>query len=120
MKNSICLFLFVCFCFACKEDQDGVFIRVTNTSEYQYKNIIVADKSYGDLNPGESSAYQEFIQAAYSFDYINVEIDDQDFTIQPIDFLGVPQLENGNYTYSVDANMSLDQFDRLSLTFIED
>ena len=51
---------------------------------------------------------------------MQVEIEGEIYTLQPIDYVGEIPLENGNYTYEIDANDSLLRFDKLTLTLVTD
>jgi len=127
MKKSIILFLTLCTFLSCSIPKDenllGVSIRLTNVSQYDFKNITV-DTSTGitpfeDIDAGESTDYQVF-ELAYRYAFIELEIDGETFTIQPIDYVGETPLENRLYTYQINANDSPDQYGRLTLTLIED
>jgi hypothetical protein len=105
------------------EDLLGVSIRLSNISAFDFKNIVVdtstGERSFEDINSGESTFYQVF-ELAYRYAFIELEIDGQTFTIQPIDYVGETPLQNRLYTYQLDANNSQDQYGRLTLTLIED
>jgi len=81
--------------------------------------VIVQNKNFGNINSGDFSSYQKF-SSAYRYDYINVEIDGMDFTIQPIDFVGESMLEDGIYTYELDITELSEQYGSLKLKFRED
>lgn len=127
MKKAFILLLTICTFLSCTDpDRDnllGVSIRLLNVSNYDFKNIIVdtstGERSFEDINAGESSDYQIF-QLAYRYAFIELEIDGATYTLQPIDYVGETPLENQLYTYQLDANDSQDQYGRLSLTLIED
>lgn len=120
MKN-ICLIVFTALLFNCTRDNDTneVRLRVTNISEYNFENIVVRDKDFNNLNSSETSEYQVF-DYAYSYDFIELEIDGKTYTIQPIDFVGESKLKNGNYTYAIDANSSEEQYGKLSIVLIKE
>ena len=66
----------------------GVSIRLTNVSQYDFKNIIVntstGDVSFEDIDSGQSTDYQVF-ELAYRYAFVELEIDGEIFTLQPID-----------------------------------
>ena len=107
------------------EDEDllGVNIRLSNVSAYDFKNIVVDTSegpvSYEDLDAGQTSDYQVF-QLAYRYAFVELTIDGETYTLQPIDYVGETPLENRLYTYEINANDSQEQYSRLSLTLIED
>lgn len=105
------------------EDLLGVSIRISNISEYDFKNIVVDTstgiRAFEDIDSGEATNYQVF-ELAYRYAYIELEIDGETFTIQPIDYVGEAPLANRLYTYQLDANDSQEQYGRLSLTLVED
>jgi len=125
MKKIFILILIVASFYNCKNDNDtsNVNIRLANVSQFKYQNIIV-DTSTGivnfdDLNAQQSSEYRTF-EKAYSYAFIELQIDGNTYTFQPIDYVGESLLKNGYYTYQIDANESQEQYGTLSLTLIED
>ncbi|MFY0652098.1 MAG: hypothetical protein JXQ96_08705 [Cyclobacteriaceae bacterium] len=100
-----------------------VNIRLSNVSEFDFKNIEV-DTGFGragfeDIDAGQSTEYKRFIKA-YRYAYIQLEIDGETYTIQPFDYVGETPLKNGYYTYQIDANNSKERYGKLMLTLIED
>ena len=93
-------------------------IRVENASIYDYKNVQVqggtTDHNYGDLNAGETSEYKLY-DYAYSYAFVSLQIDGENYTIQPIDFIGEERLDPGNYSYIISASDSESEFDRLTI-----
>ena len=100
-----------------------VEIRLKNTSSFAYADVKteigVEAYSYGNLIAGEASAYHTF-DYAYSYAFIELKINGEIFTIQPIDFIGETKLNAGKYTYEINATTVGSQYDRLSITLIED
>ncbi len=126
MKKTIILFISIVALFSCSKDNENneVKIRLSNVSQYDFQNIVVntttGDVNFEDLGSGQISEYKVFARA-YSYAFIELEIDGDTFTLQPIDYVGEALLENGNYTYQIDANETRDdQYTKLSLTMIED
>lgn len=125
MKKIFILILIVASFYNCKNDNDtsNVNIRLANVSQFKYQNIIV-DTSTGivnfdDLNAQQSSEYKTF-EKAYRYAFIELQIDGNTYTFQPIDYVGESLLKNGYYTYQIDANESQEQYGTLSLTLIDD
>ena len=77
------------------------------------------EKEFEDLDPGEQSGYKIF-DLAYRYAFVELVIEGDTFTLQPIDYVGESPLPHGNYTYAIDADDSQDRFTRLSLTLITD
>jgi len=109
----------------CTQDEvvTGVLIRIENASDFDFKNIVVNTGSgqdvYGDLNASQLSAYKTF-ESAFRYAFIELQIDSDTFTLQPFDYVGETPLSPGQYTYKLTAEDSGSQYNRLSLTFIED
>jgi hypothetical protein len=120
MKRLI-LFIVVVFFFSNCTDDDkfrSVNIRLSNISNFDYKNIIVntstGNVAYGDLNSDKVTEYKTF-ELAYHYAFIELFINDERFAIQPVDYVGETPLKNGNYTYELDINGNA-----LTLRFIKD
>jgi len=126
MKKTMILFITIVTLFSCSKDNvnNEVKIRLANVSKYDFQNIVVntttGDVSFEDLESGQKSEYKDF-DKAYRYAFVELEIDGETYTLQPIDYVGESLLGNGNYTYQIDANDTFDdQYTRLSLTLIED
>lgn len=104
------------------DEATEVNIRLSNVSPYTYQDIRVSSTgdpvSYGDLETGEFTDYKIF-EKAYRYGFVELQINGSTFTIQPIDYVGETPLENGWYTYQINANDSDDRFGKLSLTLIK-
>ena len=98
-------------------------IRIENSSVFSYNNILVKafgnDYDFGDLNANELSDYQTF-DNAYRYAYTQLDIENEQFIIQPIDFVGETELENGNYTYIISADTTAELYGRLNMILRED
>lgn len=126
MKKALIFIVMMSFLLSCKMDDvnpSAVNIRLSNVSQFDFHNIMVntstGNVNFEDLNAGQQSSYKVF-EKAYRYAFVEVEIDGESYAIQPIDYVGETPLENGNYTYQINANASQDQFGRLSLTLIEE
>nr|WP_315153182.1 hypothetical protein [uncultured Flavobacterium sp.] len=106
-----------------KENSSELKIRLSNASKLDFQNIKVntstGNVNYGNLKAGKKSDYKVF-EMAYRYAFIELQIDGKTYTLQPIDYVGEKPLENGNYTFQINANDSKDQYQKLSLTLIED
>jgi hypothetical protein len=102
---------------------DHVNIRIMNASNFDYSDVYVNTSghefNYGTIGAGRSTGYQGF-DRAYSYAYIELKIDGMVYRIQPVDFVGEKELEDGNYTYQINAKQEGGEYDRLTLTLISD
>jgi len=111
---------------SCEKEQEGqagegVQIRVENTSQFTYQEILVKideEHHYGTLKPGDKSAYQTFTKA-YRYAYVRLKIGDKTYVLQPIDYGGEKELKEGKYTYQVVAHDGAPS-GHLALTLKED
>ncbi len=111
---------------SCSTDDEKVSevsIRVANESEYDFENVIVnsssGTKDFENIDSQDSSPYQVF-ESAYRYAFVELLIDGETYTMQPIDYVGETPLEDGFYTYIINANDSQDQYGKLSLTLRND
>jgi hypothetical protein len=95
----------------------SVQIRIQNASSYKFENIIVSNVNYENLLTGQKSVFKTF-DLAYSYAFVQLQINGKTYTIQPVDFIGETPLENGNYTYKITANPS-DPYQKLSMELIK-
>lgn len=117
MKQLIIITFFtIFFSTACNNESGGVMIRVENTNDFDYENVYVAtgnwDNNFGNIQAQSNSKYQLF-ENAYRYGYVQLEINGETYVVQPIDYVGESLLEEGKYTYILDADtvsghMSLD------------
>lgn len=100
----------------------SVQIRIQNASLYKFENIIVntynKDTNFENLNSNQKSAFKIF-DIAYSYAFVQLQINGKTYTIQPVDFVGETALENGNYTYKITANSPSDPYQKLSMELIK-
>ena len=75
-------------------------IRIRNDSNVAYENVIVGNKSYGDIAPGAVTDYQNW-ESAYRYAYVSLTAEGKAMKIQPIDFVGETPLGSGRFTYVV-------------------
>ena len=116
----ILIFTTIIFLFGCSNDDNSseVRIRIANISQFDFQNIVVTTTTFEDTKSGENTDYKMF-EFAYRYAFIELEIEGNTHTLQPIDFVGETPLKNGNYTYQIDANDSQGRYGKLSLTLVE-
>ena len=112
MKHLLIAFisLFSISVISCKDDAlpeaTAVNLRIRNTSDFHYADVYVntsgGEHHYGDINSNHVSAYHEF-DMAYAYAYVELKIGNDPYTLQPIDYFGESELENGYYTYEITA-----------------
>lgn len=127
MKNLSIIILLALLLLSCSSDEDNnasqVVIRLSNSSNFDFQNIVVntstGDVNYENIASGQVSGYKSF-EKAYRYAFIELKIDGTIYTLQPIDYSGETPLENGYYTYQIDANNSQEQFEKLNLTLIKE
>jgi hypothetical protein len=100
------LTIIFCNCSSSNESTD-LQIRISNVSEFNFENIIVnasGEKvNFGNLNSNSKSEFKAF-DLAYRYAYVELEIDGESLTLQPIDYVGETPLENGKYSYELNIN----------------
>lgn len=70
--------------------------------------------------PMSANLISKIFQKAYRYAFVELEIDGETYTLQPIDYVGDSPLKNGLYTYQIDANDSQEQYGRLSLILVKE
>ena len=112
MSRYLLYALIVLITLSCDESQQDASllgpanIRVQNISLFDFDEVEVAAPggvaNYGSVAVQETSDYQSFTEA-YRYAAIRVTIDDKDFVLQPIDYVGESPLGAGNFTYIIDV-----------------
>jgi hypothetical protein len=122
MKYFLCLTIALFF-LSCTQTEDNVLIRVKNVSQFNFNEVIVntsdGENFYADINRNETTTYKPF-DIAYRYAFVELRINGDIFTIQPLDYVGEVPLSPGKYTYEINATQGGDHFSRLSLNFVED
>ena len=103
MKRFALLLLIATVIIACADRDDnleGVNIRIKNESSVTFDTVQVGgdEMIHENIGPEEYSGYLEY-ETAYSYAYINIMVGEENYVLQPIDFVGETPLENGFYTY---------------------
>ncbi len=115
------------FILSCSQSDDAgkkdILLRVKNISQFEFKDVLVntsgGEQSFGNIDISQDSDYKSF-DFAYRYAFIELKIDGNTYTIQPIDYVGETKLDNGKYTYEVNAVDSGNQYSRLTVTLIKD
>ncbi|MDN3586035.1 hypothetical protein QWY86_05115 [Pedobacter aquatilis] len=127
MKRILVFIFAISMLVACSKEkitgQSGPEIRLSNSSQQTFKNIIVntgtGEVNFGDLDAEKKTAYKKFTKA-YSYAFVKLEIDGKTYTIQPIDYVGETPLKDGRYTYQISVNVNQGQYSNLGLKLIEE
>ncbi|MCM4169677.1 hypothetical protein KCTC52924_02274 [Arenibacter antarcticus] len=84
------------------DDLSGVKIRVKNESSFNFDKVQVGEAAmlHTNIAPGNFSRYLEY-KTAYNYAYINITVGDENYILQPIDFVGETPLPEGFYTYGL-------------------
>ena len=90
---------------ACTVDETKTNIRIKNASHYDFCSIkmVAADgttANYGTLRAGETTCYNVY-QEAYSYAYISLKINGEDYVFQPVDYVGETPLGIGKFCYAL-------------------
>lgn len=127
MKKILALIFAINMVVACtkekRHNQLGPEIRLSNSSQHNFKNVIIntgtGEVDFGDLSSGKQTEYRKF-NKAYRYAFVKLEIDGKEYTIQPIDYVGEKVLPDGRYTYQISFNENQGQYSSLNLKFIEE
>ncbi len=86
--------------------ENSTLIRVHNASEYDFLRVEVntydEPKNYGTIKSDAKSRYKTF-EVAYRYAYVRLFVDENEFIIQPIDFVGETPLGSGKFTYVLEV-----------------
>lgn len=105
MKRFAFLVLVVIFFTGCTDrddNLDGVNIRIKNESNVTYDQVQVGSEEmlHEKIGPDKYSGYLQY-ETAYKYAYVNIKVGEENYVLQPIDFVGETPLENGFYTYGL-------------------
>jgi len=125
-KRSMIPLMAIFLLLGCQKEKEGptegVLIRIENSSKYTYQDIKVVideERLYGTLAPRESSTYQSFSKA-YRYAYVELKINNKLYVLQPIDYVGEEELQDGKYTYQLNVGDTSSLSRQLDLTFKKD
>lgn len=86
--------------------ENSTLIRIHNASEYDFLRVEVNTYdepiNYGTIKRDEKSRYKTF-ELAYRYAYVRLFVDENEFIIQPIDFVGETPLGSGKFTYVLEV-----------------
>ena len=86
--------------------ENSTLIRIHNASEYYFLLVEVntsnEPRNYGPIKSDEKSRYKTF-EVAYRYAYVRLFVDENEFIIQPIDFVGETPLGSGKFTYVLEV-----------------
>ena len=89
----------------CTQNPNKTNIRIKNNSEFNFCNVVLnpsnGNTNFGIIKSGETSCYKAF-DLAYSYAFVQLYINDKEYTLQPIDYVGEQELGLGNFTYHID------------------
>jgi len=122
--RTIGFLLIVILFFGCSPNDDEItLIRVKNLSSFDFVDVIVntsgGENNYGNILAETISGYKSF-DFAYSYAFIELKINNDTYTVQPIDYVGETPIKPGKYTYQIDVLPNGDQYSRLILTLVKD
>jgi hypothetical protein len=75
-------------------------VRVRNLSSFQLHFLKIGGQIYGDVGPGETTAYRNW-GPAYSSSGIWFQVDNRQYSRTPDDYLGEPPLGTGHFTFVI-------------------
>ncbi|WP_439487435.1 hypothetical protein [Algoriphagus sp.] len=125
MKHLFALFLASFLITSCTEDPEpnGVLIRVENSSEVDFKDVLVNSGSgnveFGTIRAGKKSEYKGF-ESAYRYGFVSLLANGTESRIQPYDYVGETPLEIGYYTYKIGMHRSDSDTPNLTLELVID
>ena len=86
--------------------ENSTLIRIHYASEYDFLRVEVNTYdepiNYGTIKSDEKSRYKTF-EVAYRYAYVRLFVDENEFIIQPIDFVGETPLGSGKFTYVLEV-----------------
>jgi hypothetical protein len=111
MRLRLTLLAAFCVVASCDDPADptgNIEIRIANESSFAFESVDVVfpgdSVSYGALAAHGQSAYHA-VERAYPYALIIVSVGGEELRIQPIDYVGVPELEAGRYTYALNLSI---------------
>lgn len=119
-KTAVLLLTILLFSAGCTDRDDNVSsisIRIKNTSNLNFDTVQVggANQVHADIAPDSFSEYLEY-ETAYRYAYIEIISGDENYVLQPIDFVGETPLTIGFYTYELNVTEAGD----VSLKFVSE
>lgn len=88
-------------------DPGSAYLRISNMSQLEFNSVYVSfpgvEFTIEDIEPGTSSSYQQ-VENVYRYGFIEIQSEQGEYRLQPIDFVGEEPLESGRYTYQLDID----------------
>ncbi|MFK7814343.1 MAG: hypothetical protein AB8B59_17730 [Maribacter sp.] len=115
-RSAVLVLTILLFSLGCADQDDdlaAIKIRIQNTSNLNFDSAQVGDSEHihMDIAPDNFSEYLGY-ETAYRYAYIKIVSGDENYVLQPIDFVGETPLSIGFYTYVLDVteegNVSLE------------
>ena len=82
-------------------NEGPTMIRAHNVSDFDYENVVVDGKEFGNLASGERSEYLEFEGTVYRYAPVELDVDGTHYDLQPIDYVGETPLGGGHFAYEI-------------------
>ena len=95
-------------CAGSTEPSGDIEVRVANLSTFPFASVDVVfpedSVDYGAVGANGISAYRR-VSKAYAYALIIVQVGGEELRIQPIDYVGEPELQPGRYTYLLNTTV---------------
>lgn len=122
MKRCFGILLVTFLLIGCKEEATEVEIRLFNASTQDFKDVVVntggGSHEFAIVPAGTGTSYVNF-EYAYRYAFVELNVEEDTFTIQPIDYVGEERLSAGKYTYLLDLD-GADRYGSLTLILEKD
>ena len=117
------LFLFFSSCGIQDGRPNGVFIRVQNNSDVNFKNVSVqsgnAEQTFGEVLSRTESDYREF-EYAFRYGAVWLKAEGVALSLVPTDYVGEIPLRDGFYTYRIGLSSANLQDAALTFELLKD
>lgn len=98
-------------------DVNELNIRIENVSDFDFDNVVLntstGDVPFGSIKSKETTGYKIF-DKAYSYAYIKLMVDGEEYSFQPIDYVSEEAVVKGVFTYIVDFNPN-NEYEKISI-----
>lgn len=79
-----------------------VEIAARNVSGHDFADLTFHEVDWGPLADGDTTDFT-LVAKAYSYTFVDVEIDGEHYLLQPFDYVGETPLAPGRYVYEIDV-----------------
>ncbi len=87
-------------------DTKDLAIQIKNLSDYNFTDLFIStgggEFNYGDLSSTEVSE-QALFDHAYRYCYVSLKVEEDNFVLQPIDYVGEGVINAGEIIYEIDV-----------------